>query len=90
MDERHGLAKLEAEGVRIRTIEWEVRYPVHVEPIGQIRRRGGAFQAKLFPTGDAAVEAIWQRFLDESAVRHEHAAVTHGGSDRHTRGRARS
>lgn len=76
---------------RIVPIEWEVRYPVHVEPIGLIRARDGAYEAKLdlehlgaFRSGDAAVEAVWERFLEHSRTRHEEASHTHGAYERHT------
>jgi hypothetical protein len=74
----------------IETVEWEMVYPVHLDPIGRIRRRAGRFEAKLheehlgaFTSGDAAAEAIWQRFLEQSQVRHEHASHTHGAYERH-------
>lgn len=77
---------------RVEPIEWEVVYPVHRDLIGRIRRRAGRFEAKLrdehlggFATGDAAVEAVWQRFLEESTVRHERASRTHGAYERHVR-----
>lgn len=71
-------------------VEWTVVYPAHVEPIGKIRRVRSGFRAKLeaedlgiFDTGDEAAEALWARFLEQNAARHEHASVTHGGHDRH-------
>lgn len=76
---------------RIEPVEWELIYPVQPStPIGQIRRRRDGFHAKLqdehlgvYANGDAAAEAIWQRFLEQNTARHAHAAVTHGSRERH-------
>lgn len=74
----------------IEPIEWAVVYPVHIEPIGRIRRRGGAYQAKLgsdllgrYPTGDAAAEAVWQGYLAANRSQHAAASLIHGSADRH-------
>jgi hypothetical protein len=75
---------------KIEATGWDVVYPAHVEPIGQVWRRRDGFHARLdredlgvFDTGDEAVEAVWTRFVDQSAARHAHASVTHGGAERH-------
>lgn len=75
---------------RVTPVEWEVRYPVQSEPIGRIRAVRSGFRAELgeellgeFPDGDAAVEAVWVRFLEQNRARHAHASVTHGGRERH-------
>jgi hypothetical protein len=74
----------------IEPIEWDVRYPLHVEPIGRIRRRGGAFHAKLadqllgsYLNGDAAAEAVWAGYLAAGRSRHAEASTLHGSADRH-------
>lgn len=71
-------------------VEWDVVYPTQAEPIGRIRAVRSGFRAQLgdeflgeYPTGDAAVEAVWDRFLDANQARHAQAAVTHGGYGRH-------
>lgn len=70
--------------------EWVVEYAVQSEPLGKIRRVRSGYRAKfgdedlgIFDSGDAAVEAIWERFLEANRVRHAAASVTHGGRDRH-------
>lgn len=75
---------------RIAPVEWEVVYPPQSEPIGVIRLESGAYRATMgeenlgaHPSGDAAVEAVWERFLEQNRARHAHAAVTHGGRERH-------
>jgi len=78
---------------RIEAIEWGMVYPVQPStPIGRIRRRAGRYEAKLageylgaFPTADAAAEAVWGRFLEQSRVQHEEASLTHGAYERHVR-----
>lgn len=75
---------------RATPVEWDLVYPTHSEPIGRIRAVRSGFRAQLgeeflgeFPTGDAAAKALWERFLEQNAARHAHAAVTHGGQGRH-------
>lgn len=73
------------------TTSWDLIYPVQPStPIGRIRRHHDEFRAwagdedlGFFPSGDAAAEAIWDRFLEASRTRHAHASVTHGGAGRH-------
>jgi hypothetical protein len=74
---------------RLTPVRWDVVYPVHVEPIGEIVLEAGGYRARLdsedlgvFDTGDAAAEAVWGAFLKQSEARHAHAAVTHGGHER--------
>ncbi len=76
--------------VVLEPVRWDVIYPAHVEPIGEIWRDGAGYRAALeledlgvFDSGDAAAEAIWDRFRNASAARHAHASVTHGGRERH-------
>lgn len=77
----------------IEPTEWELVYPVQPStPIGVVRRQGPEFRAWCaeedlgpFSNGDAAAEAIWARFLEQSVVRHQHASVTHGAYERHVR-----
>lgn len=82
---------------RLDPVRWEVVYPVHVDPIGEIWLDGDGFWARLhqeelgcFGSGDAAVEQVWRRFLDQAAVDHAAASVTHGGANRHVRRTASS
>lgn len=71
-------------------VAWDLVYPVHPDdPIGRIRRRTDGFHARLggedlgvYPTGDAAAEAIWARFLEQAAVQHETVARMHGSRER--------
>jgi hypothetical protein len=75
----------------IETTEWALTYPVQPStPIGVVRREGVEFRAWCsaddlgrLPSGDAAAEAIWARFLEQSRTQHEQASVTHGGAERH-------
>lgn len=72
---------------------WELVYPVQPDrPIGTIRAHHGEFRAHcgdedlgFYPTGDDAAWAVWRRFCDQSAAKHEEAAVTHGACERHVR-----
>jgi hypothetical protein len=75
---------------RLDPVRWDVIYPAHVEPIGEIWREGASFRARLdeqdlgaFDTGDEAAEAVWSGFIEQSSARHAHASVTHGGRERH-------
>lgn len=75
---------------RITPTEWDVTYPARVEPIGRIRREADGFHAWMdqehlgvYPNGDRAVEAVWERFLEATRAQHEHASVTHGAYERH-------
>jgi hypothetical protein len=78
-------------------VEWTVIYPVNPnDPIGHVRLESGQYRACLgeedlgpHSSGDAAVEAIWERFLEANRVRHAAASVTHGGHMRHTARRER-
>lgn len=88
------LVRIVVDGVEVRLdpVRWEVVYPAHVEPIGEIVLERAGYRATLdqeylglYPDGDAAVEAVWARFIDASAARHAHASVTHGAAERHVR-----
>ena len=75
---------------RLNPVEWEMVYPVHVDPIGRVRLEDGRYAATLgeealgaFDTGDEAAEAIWERFVESSYVRHDEASRLHGGRERH-------
>lgn len=73
---------------RVDATEWTVDYLG--QQIGRIRRRRDGFHAKLadellgvYPSGDAAAEAVWRRYVERSAAQHEQASVMHGGRERH-------
>lgn len=38
-----------------------------------------------FGSGDAAAEAVWRRYVEQDAVRHDDASRTHGGRGRYPR-----
>lgn len=72
-------------------VAWELVYGVQPDrPIGRVRLHHDLYRAwcgdedlGMFATGDDAAVAIWRRFCDQSAVRHEEAAITHGAYERH-------
>jgi len=43
---------------------------------------GGRELIGYYRTGDAAAVAVWRRYVDQQADRHERAASTHGGRER--------
>lgn len=70
-------------------VEWAVTYPVNPhDPIGSIRAARDGFHAQLeseplgvYPSGDAAVEAVWERYLERARVEHDIASRTHGSDE---------
>lgn len=71
-------------------VEWAVTYPVRPnDPIGRIRRDGSGFRTWLrhgdlgwHADGDAASEAVWERYLQHIRAEHDSASRTRGSHER--------
>lgn len=64
------IRRLKLQGVeRFRVVTWA--------PASEGRELVG-----YYPTGDAAAEAAWRRYVDDSQTQHERASHTHGSLER--------